>query len=283
MHDSMMPLDADVGSHAVELGCQHEAVLKHILCDDGVSCGSGEKCHGLGLHVGRKAGVRQRLDVRRFDGAGAPHGDAIRLALDGKTHKLVLLEHETQMLGVEPAHGHRLAHQAAHGDEGTCLDAVAHHPMAHGMQLRHALDLDERGAGARDLGAHLVEHVGQVYDLRLASSIVDGGDALGVDRGHQQVLCSAHRGKLQRHQRSHDAIGRTGVDIAVIYHKVHTQRLKAQHMHIDLAGADVAATRHSHHGLAKAGQKRSQHRRGCAHLGHQMIGSDPGIDVCGVD
>ena len=70
------------------------------------------------------------------------------------------------------AAGHRHRHRIGAG-----LDAVGQHAVARAVQLRHALDHDARRAGAGDLGAHLVEAIGDVGDLGLARRVLDHGRA----------------------------------------------------------------------------------------------------------
>ena len=80
----------------------------------------------------------------------------------------------------------------------------------------HALDLDRRGAGAGDLGAHLDQHVGQVDDLRLAGRVVDHRGAVGQHGGHQDVLGGPDTREVQPHRRPGQPVRRAGDDVAVL-------------------------------------------------------------------
>ena len=85
---------------------------------------------------------------------------------------------------VAAGHGH------GHG-VGAGLDAVGQHGMARAVQAVDALDHDARGAGAGDLGAHLVEAVGDVADLRLARGVLDHRGAAGERGRHQRGVGAA--------------------------------------------------------------------------------------------
>ncbi len=55
------------------------------------------------------------------------------------------------------------------------------------MQLLHALNADDVGAGTADVGAHAVEEVGHVYYVRLLGGVLDDGLALSHDCGHEDI------------------------------------------------------------------------------------------------
>ena len=227
--DGVVPLDHDVGAHAGELAGEHEAVLEDVLRDDATALGQGEKAHGLGLHVSGEAGERQGLHIGGAQRRGriAPDGAAALTALDDGAHLLELLEDEAEVLGVEAGDLDGVAGQRADREEGARLDAVADDGVLDGVQLGDALDLDDGRAGAGDLGAHLVEEVGEVDDLGLARGVVDGGGALGEHRGHHEVLGGADAGERQRHGVAHEAVGRARVDVAVVDLELHAEGLEA--------------------------------------------------------
>ena len=79
------------------------------------------------------------------------------------------------------------------------------------------------------------------------------------------------------------ALGRVGVDIAVGGIELNAQGLKTQDMHIDLASAQVAAAGHGDLGAMETAQQGSHHGSGSAHLGNELIGSLPGIDLRGIN
>ncbi len=176
-----------------------------------------------------------------------------------------------------------VGHERAGDDEGTRLDAVADHAVRDGMELLDALDLHDRGAGAGDLGAHLVQHVREVDDLGLAGSVVDDGRAAGADGSHDEVLGGADAGELKRHRGADKAVGRIGVDVAVVGIELHPKRLETEDMHVDLARAEVAAARHGDLGATAAAQQRTHDGGRGAHLGDELVGSLPRMHLGGID
>src|SRR5262249_3716010 len=56
-HDRVTTLVANVGAHAVELVDEPEAVVEHVLGDDGGALGGGQQRHDQGHEVCREAGV----------------------------------------------------------------------------------------------------------------------------------------------------------------------------------------------------------------------------------
>ena len=82
------------------------------------------------------------------------------------------------------AAGHRHRHGIGAG-----LDAVGQHRMARAVQLGDAFHDDARGAGAGDFGAHLVETVGDIADLRLARGVFDHRGAAGEEAAISAVWC----------------------------------------------------------------------------------------------
>ena len=176
-----------------------------------------------------------------------------------------------------------VGHQRAGNDKGTGLDAVTHHAMGNGMQLLHALDGHDGCARTDNLGTHLVEHVGEIDDLGLAGGIIDNRGTLRAHGGHDEVLGRTDTGELERDSGTVQALGRVGVDVAVGGVEFDAQGLKTQDMHIDLASAQVAAAGHGDLGAMETAQQGSHHGSGSAHLGNELIGSLPGIDLGGID
>ena len=108
-----------------------------------------------------------------------------------------LVQDQLQVRGVHTGDGdvaarHRRRDTPRRGD-----DAVADHTVFGRVQLGHAVDRQRRGSRALDLGAHLVEHLAQVDDVRFARGVVDGRDTFCDHRRHQDVLGRADRRELE--------------------------------------------------------------------------------------
>ena len=173
--------------------------------------------HVLRLQVGGKAGMRQSLDVGGQDVARALDGDALALAHHVAAHLLELLQGKHEVVRLHALDGQRPSRQGTCHEEGAGLDAVAAGAMPAGrVQLAHAGDGDVGRTGAGHLGAHLVEEIGEVDDLGLAGGVAYARLALGGNGGHHQVFRRAHAGKLQQHLGTVQAVGRGGLDEAVV-------------------------------------------------------------------
>ena len=225
--------------------------------------------------------MRQRLDVHGGQGLLATHGDPVVARFDIAAHGPKLHDGHAQKSGVDAVHGEGASGKRAADEKGARLDAVAHRRVLAGMERRerHALDLDERGAGAGHARAHGVEHVRQILDLGLAGGVLDGRVALGGHGSHEHVLRGAHRGELEVHVGAAQAVRRRGGQNAVIHVERNAQGLQAHQVHVDLAGADLAAAGHGHPRLAEAPDKRPQHRDGGAHLRDELVGRLAAVDV----
>ena len=155
--------------------------------------------------------------------------------------------------------------------------------MLHRMELLDALDLNDRGAAARDAGAHLVEHAHQVDDLGLARGVVDDRGAVRADRCHDEVLGCADAREGEGDRRALEPIGSFGVQVAMVVLELNAQCLEAEDMKVHLAGADVAAAGHGDNRLAEAADERTHDRRRRAHLRDELVGSLPRGDVGSID
>ena len=144
------------------------------------------------------------------------------------------------------------------------------------MKLLHALDGNDRCTGSADLGAHLVEHVGEVDNLGLARGVVDNGLPLSLDRSHDEVLGGSDACELERHRITHEALAGIGIDVTVVGIELHTQRLEAQDVHIDLSRTEVAAAGHGDLRLAEAAQEGTHDGRRRTHLGNKVVRCLPG-------
>ena len=109
--------------------------------------------------------------------------------------------------------------------------------MSGRMQGGDSLDGEEVGADARDLGAHLVEHLAELLDVGLAGGVVDGGGALGEDGGHDDVGGAGDAGFIQEHVGAAEFVGIDFIDAALDA----VVELGAEVLVADVADGDVAA------------------------------------------
>ena len=151
-------------------------------------------------------------------------------------HGLDVVDARTEQRGV--ATGDADGHEQRAG-----LDAVGHDLAHDRLELLDALDHQRGRARAVDLGAHAVEHVGEVGDLGLAGRVLDHGLALGQDRGGEQVLGGADAREVEHHARTGEPVG-AGLDEAVHHVELDAHRLEPTEVHVELAVADVVAAGH---------------------------------------
>ena len=78
-------------------------------------------------------------------------------------------------------------------------------------------------------------------------------------------------------------MGRARVNVTVSRLELNAEGLEAKDVHVDLAGTQVATARHCHDGLAKAREKRTEHRGGGTHLDDEVIGRLPLAHIRGVN
>ena len=147
----------------------------------------------LSLHVGREAGVRRGLDVHRLQRPIGDDPDAFALALHDAARFAHLGGDRLEVVEGYPPQQDVAAGRRRRRHVGSGLDAVGDDGVVHRPEHLPALDDDDVGTGALDAGPHLVEHPGELLDLRLARGVDQRGPALGEDRGAHQVLGAGHR------------------------------------------------------------------------------------------
>jgi hypothetical protein len=151
------------------------------------------------------------------------------------------------------------------------LDAIGDDGVLDRLQLVDAFDRDDRGAGAGDLGAHLVQHHAEVLDLGLARGVLDDGAALGERRRHHQVLAAGHGRHVEDDRRALQPLA-LDVDVAVIEDDLGAHRGEPLQVLIDRPRADGAAARLRHPGPTEARDQRAEHHDRRAHGLHQIVG-----------
>ena len=150
-------------------------------------------------------------------------------------------------------------------------------------KLRHALNHDARGARAGDLGAHLVEAIGDVGDLRLARGVLDHGGAARQRGRHQRGVSAADRHLGKFDLATLEAALGAGDDIAAIDLDFDAQTFERHDQKIDRARADGAAARHRYFRFAHARDQRRHHPEARPHARHELIGRGGVDDVGGGD
>src|ERR1700704_1031066 len=118
--------------------------------------------------------------------------------------------------------------------------------MSCAIELGPALDDDPRAAGARDLGAHLVEAIGDVGDLRFARGILDHGGATRERSRHQRGMSAADRHLGKFDLAAPQPILGAGDDVSAIDLDLGAEIFERHDQKVDRARTDGAAAGHRH-------------------------------------
>ena len=179
----------------------------------------------------------------------------------------------------------QLAAGGRHGGHiGAGLDLVGDNAVRAAGQALHAADLDGIRARALDVGAHGVQEVGQIHDVRFLGRVFDGGGTLCQCRGHHNVHGGAHGDHVQIYRRTHQtaAFG-GGVDEAALHGHLSAHGGEALDVLVDGPDAEVAAAGHGHGGLTEAAQQRAQQIIAGTDAARQIVGRAGGVDGAAVD
>ena len=142
-----------------------------------------------------------------------------------------------------------------------------------GMQLVDPLDLNPRGAGPADHGAHGAQHGGQVDDLGLLGRVLDHRGALGQHGGHEQVVGGRVAGVLQHHLGADQpAALDVAPHLAVGDLEAGPHGGQPVDVEVDRPVAEVVAPGQRHVHLAAAGQEEAEDDHRGPHALHQLVG-----------
>ena len=183
------------------------------------------------------------------------------------------------MLRDNTTHQHLAARRGDGGHVGACLDLVGDDGIGTAVERLHAVYADRIGTGAADVGAHEVQEVCQVDDVRLLRRVFDDGGALGQRRRHHDVHRRAHGDDVEVDVRAlHVSALGVGDDIVALAHGG-AHGGEALDVLVDgTHAAEVAAAGHRDLGAAEAPQQGADQIIGGAQLVRQIL-----RDMCGVD
>ena len=150
------------------------------------------------------------------------------------------------------------------------------------MHLLHTADLDDVGACAAHIGAHRVQEVGHVHDVRLLGHVLQHGHAFRHHRRQHGVDGGAHRHGVEKDMVAFQALG-LHIDHAAAHGVFRAQSGEGLEMLVDGAGAQIAAAGHRHRGGAEPAQQRAQEIVAGAHLAAELVGHFGAGDAGGVD
>ena len=122
------------------------------------------------------------------------------------------------------------------------LDPVRHDLIISSGKLGYSLDSNRVGAGALYLGAHAVQVMGQVYNFRFASSVLQQGFALCGCCGHHKMFGAPDGGDVEVYASALE-LAAFCFYIAMLKCYFGTKCLQAFQVQVDGARSDGTATR----------------------------------------
>ena len=285
LDDRESALDRDLRAHANELADILIAVIPHALIHDGGSLDGGQQRDKLRLTVGRETGVRHRLDVDAVERTlGRVYDDRLIIFFDLTAHLHELGADALKMLRGDVADRDPASGRGGGSHIGARLDLVGNDGIGNAAQIIHAADLDNVGTGAADVGAHRVEEVRQINDMRFLGGVLEDGLTLRLDSGEHQVDGRADRYGVEIHSRAVEGAGGSALDDrAVDEFIVRTHHRKALEVLVDRTHAEVTAAGQSDLRVMESSQERAQQIIGRAHAAHRVMGRLPCVDGSGID
>ena len=149
------------------------------------------------------------------------------------------------------------------------------------MHAPHAVHLDDVCACAAHVGAHGVQEVCHVHDVRLFGNVLQHGEAVCHYGGQHGVDGGAHRNRVEENFFPAQCRRRHG-NHAVIHHVLRAKGREGFQMLVDGARAQITPAGHGHSARAEAPQQRAQKIIGSAHLAAELVRHTGGVDMGGI-
>jgi len=257
----------DLGAHVDEFIDEEEAAFEHLLMDEHGTFGLGGDDEQNAQQVGRETRPR---GVGDGHGAAVHEGlhlvvlvlgdvDVVANALDGDADASEGLGNDAEVFVADILDGDVAAGHSGHTDEGADFNHVGQDGVVGAMQFGDALDGEQVGTDAGNLGAHCVEHSAELLNVGFASGVIDGGDALGEHSGHDDVGGAGHTGFVEEHV---GALQFVGIDFihAILDAVVEfgTELLNTDEVGVESPTSNLVASRFCHAGFVEAGEERTE-------------------------
>ena len=251
----------------------HETVFEDGLTDGRHTIGNTVDGHELGLHVGRKRGVRRRPQADGLEAPGRLQANGIALDGDLATGIHQFVDHGIQVGSRSLQEPDVAAGDGGGTQIGTGLDTVGHDGVRRPVQFVHALNTNDVGAGARYARAHRNQAIGQIDHLRLTGGVLDDRLPFGQTGCHHQVLGAGHGDHVSTDARPLQAAG-LGMHIPLLDLDLGPHRLQPLDVLIDRPGANGATAGQRHPRFATARNQRAEHQDRGAHGLDHLVGGD---------
>ena len=197
-HNGFIAIRHNERAHFIELIHVHEAILEHGLFNAALPFRNAHQCHELRLHIRWKARIGQCPNLRGFQTPVGLHENRIVIIiLNGHADLLDLRQNRTNMVGENVTNLHGTArHRRSHNESGG-FNAIGNNRMTRTMQFFDPFHQDGRGSRAAHFGAHFIQEIRQIRDLRLLGGILNHCFTFRHGRRHHDILRRTNRGKIQ--------------------------------------------------------------------------------------
>src|SRR5690348_3904660 len=266
--------EGGVRAHAVQLVGVAEAVVEDGLVDDGHAARLGEQDGEGLLPVGHEAGVNVGLQRDGLGGmVGAEEADAVVFDGEIQADAIEGVEEGEQRALVSAEQAHITFGEVGGDGERDGLVAVAEDGVLSAVETIHTLDHDLAVHTLLDDGAHLLQELDEVEDLRLDGGVLDDGDAVREGGGDEQGFGRHDAGEGQLDGGAGETAGAQVIEaITLLDDRAHL--LQAGEVVVDGAGADAVAARSGDDSAAGAMQDGAGGEDGEAVLAPQLQRDD---------
>ena len=285
LDDGESTLYRDPRTHAYELADILIAVVPYALVNDGGTLDGRQQRHELGLTVGREARMGHSLDIYAVQRTlGRVDDDRLIVLFDLTAHLTQLGADALEVLGRNIADSDLSAGRGGSRHISAGLDLIRDDRISHAAQIIYAADLDDVGTGAADVGAHRVEEVRQIDDMRLLSGILEDRLTLRLDGGKHQVDGRADGNGIEVDTRAVEGTLCTALDDSAVDEVVlRAHQRKALKVLVDRTNTEVTAAGKGDLGVMKTSEQRAQKVVGRTHAAHVLADRLISVDGSGVD
>ena len=281
--DGDIPLHLDVRAHTRELIDILETVLEDGFGDDRGAIGEGQGDGHLRLHVGREARIREGLHIGRMLHRRAHDAYGLIVLIDGVAHLEQLRGDRLEMLRNDVLDQDVTTGRRGGTHEGTCLDLVRDDGVGRTMQATNATDADRIGTGTLDVGAHRVQEVRNIDDVRLLRHVLDDGSALCEDGGQHDVDGRTDGYDVEVDVGRVKSLGSIRLYTAVPDLHLRTEGTEALDVLVDRTGTDGTAARKRNIGHMVLAQQRADKVVGRPDLPDVLVVDGYALHVRGAD
>jgi len=280
----MIGVNLNVCAHLRQLIHKLESAIEYVFYDVRGSFCEAEHSRELRLHIGSESGIRLGVDADALELAGAFNGDVVVSHDNCRACLFKLCGDCFHVLGNDVSYGNLTACCGNCCHIGSCFDHIGNDRVTATVELFNALDLDHGSSCAGDVRTARVEEYCEVYDMGLASRVVDNGHAVSENGCEDSVSCCTY-GNLVEVNGVADctAVFALNLESAVLVVAVSAESLECLHVKVEWTGADAASAGVGNTGSCKATELCAEQIGRSADLGCKLVRGGAGNKVLAVD